>query len=366
MTVAEPFEIRVPDAALADLQRRLAATRWAADAYEDSWAFGTPRAFAGELCERWQRFDWRALEARLNRFDQVRLELEGLRLHSLHHRSARADAMPLLLLHGWPGSFLDFSRLWEPLAAPAPGEPAFHVVCPSLPGYGFSTTRPGINAQRIAGLLVQVMAALGYKRFLVQGGNWGSLIGTEIARQFPDRVIGLHLSSVSGSPPSAEENPTISEEERSWLSDHASFPHFAQLSQAPLSPAHALNDSPAGLVAWLGEKLYDWADNRAGAPAISPETMLATIALYWFTGSIGTSMALYRELILNPPVEKFVDLPTAVSVFPYSVAKLPRSWAERHYTVVQWRVHERGGHFPALEVPELLLEDMRRFAAALG
>ncbi|WP_167855023.1 epoxide hydrolase family protein [Mangrovimicrobium sediminis] len=362
-----PFTIRVADAALDDLQRRLAATRWLRDPFQGSWDFGTPQPFLRALCQRWQsQFDWRAVEDAVNTHPQCLLPVDGIEIHALHQRSDDPQALPVLLLHGWPGSFLDFSRLWSPLAAPPTGQPAFHVVAPSLPGYGFSSTRPGVNAQRMAAQFTALMARLGYPRFLVHGGNWGSLIGTEIARQFPQRVLGLHLTSVSGSAPSTDGDFPVSEEERSWLVDHAAFPHFALLSRTPVSAAHALNDSPAGLAAWLGEKLHDWADRTRGDCALDEQRMLETIALYWFTGTIATSMNLYRELVTAPPRERYVDCPTAVSVFPASVAKLPRSWTERLYRVTQWSVHQRGGHFHALEVPELVLAALRRFAAGLG
>ncbi len=363
---ARPFRLQVPESELEDLRERLAATRWQRDAFAGDWSLGTPQPFAQRLCNYWHSdFDWRAQEARVNQFKQILLSLDGLDLHALHHRSEQPAALPVLLLHGWPGSFLDFIELWEPLAQPPAGAPAFHSVTPSLPGYGFSTTRPGVNPQHMARLFAQLMETLGYQRYYIHGGNWGSLIGTEIARQFPERVIGLHLSSVSGSPPPAGEDYPVSGDEREWLADHAAFPHFSLLSRTPVSAAHALNDSPAGLAAWLAEKLHDWADNRAGI-ALSPDCMLRTIALYWFSGCIATSMALYRELVQAPPQERRVGTPTAVSVFPASVAKLPRSWTRRLYHLVQWRVHSRGGHFPALEVPELLLGDLREFALLNG
>jgi len=337
------------------------------DPFAGDWQFGAPLPFVRDLCAYWlEEFDWRALEARVNRLEQVNLQLDGLGLHSLVQRSPDAAAAPVLLLHGWPGSCLDFLELCGRLAHPPEGRPAFHAVAPSLPGYGFSTTRPGVGPQHIAGMLVRLMDGLGFGRFMVHGGNWGSVIGTEIARQFPERVIGLHLSSVSGGPPPAGEDCAVSEEERGWLVDPGSFPHFALLSRAPAAPAHALNDSPAGLAAWLAEKLHDWADNRFSAgSALSPEFMLRSIALYWLTGCIASSMRLYYEMVQSPPRERYVAAPTAVAVFPASVAKLPRAWTQRLYNLQQWTVYERGGHFPALELPAVLAEDLRRFAHAL-
>lgn len=366
MTIFEPFEVRIADEALIDLRGRLRATRWAPDVFEADWRFGAPRPFVQALCEYWRdNFDWRALEARINRQPQFTTAIDGITVHTVHRRSSRSDALPLILLHGWPGSFLDFLDLYDPLAEPESRERAFHVVTPSLPGYGFSTVKPQTTPQRIASMMVELMQRLGYDRFLVQGGNWGSLIGTEMARQHPERVIGLHLSSISGSPPPDKNPYALSEEEQSWIADHSAFPHFVVLSQTPASISYALNDSPAGLAAWIGERLHDWADNRAG-PAISPDRMIATVALYWFTGSIGSSSKLYYEMAHDMPAERFVTVPTAVAIFPKSVVKLPRAWAARHYTIVQWTTFDRGGHFPAIEVPELLIGDLRRFARELG
>ena len=360
-----PFEVDIPDQALADARARLAATRWPIDAFNGDWRFGVPQRFVRALCDHWLNiFDWRALEARINRQPQLTTEVDGLTIHTVHRHSPRPDAFPLILLHGWPGSFLDFLDLHDPLADPPSGMPAFHVVTPSLPGYGFSETRPGVTPQRVAAIMLVLMERLGYNQFLVQGGNWGSLIGTEMARQAPDRVVGLHLSSVSASAPPHSEQTTLSDEEQSWIADHSSFPHFALLSQAPASMSYALNDSPAGLAAWIGERLHDWADNREHA-GIALDRMIGTIALYWFTGTIGASSKLYYEMAHDPAEERYVNVPTAVAVFPKSVVKSPRAWAERLYNIVQWTVFARGGHFPAIEVPDLLIEDVRRFASNL-
>src|ERR1700733_5531666 len=201
MSAIESQPIYIPEAALSDLAVRLKATRWIDDSFEGDWRFGAPLPFVRALCEYWlHEFDWRALEARLNRDSQIIAEIDGLRLHAMTRRSSRTDAMPLMLPNGWPGSFLEFLDLYDPLCEPVHGDAAFHVVTPSLPGYGFSNTKPGMSPQRIAPLLVNLMERLGYERFLVQGGDWGSLIATEICRQFPERVIGLHLNLINGSP----------------------------------------------------------------------------------------------------------------------------------------------------------------------
>jgi pimeloyl-ACP methyl ester carboxylesterase len=368
MSSLRPFEVRIPDAALADCRARLAATRWFDDVYGNDPRYGVTRSFVRELCDHWlQAFDWRALEARINGEENVIAEINGLAIHALSRRSSRPDAVPILMIHGWPSSFLEFIDLLEPMAEPPPGEPAFHVVTPSLPGYGFSTTRPGVPPQQAAALFAELMARLGHERFMVQGGDWGFLVGTEIARQFPDRVIGLHLNLVNGSPPPDADKLPVTEEEARWV-EGAGFSvlaHFALQSQVPAAAAYAFNDSPTGLAAWIGDKILAWTDNRAG-PALPLDRHVATIALYWFTGTIASSFLLYWELAHNPPTERRVTVPTAGAIFPEEQVKIPRAWAEHHFNIVQWTRFDRGGHFAAMEVPELLIADVRRFARAIG
>ncbi len=362
------FQLAIPQAALEDLERRLRSTRWLEDTYQSDWRYGASAAFTRELCRYWlEQFDWRALEQRVNANRQCLADIDGLQVHALYRPSEQRDATPLLLLHGWPSSCLEFLDLLQPLAAPGGSAPAFHPVAASLPGYGFSTTRPGMGPQAIAPLLVELMERLGYRQFMVQGGDWGSLVGTEIARQFPQRVLGLHLNLVNGSPPPNPEAFPVNAQERGWIAEldnWLSYPHLQLQMQKPASLSYALNDSPAGLAAWIGEKFHDWTDSRDGA-AVSMEQMLRSIALYWFSGCAGSAARLYYEMAHNPVAERYVSVPTAGAIFPAEVVKLPRAWAARHYNIVQWKVFERGGHFPALEQPELLLADLREFAAAL-
>ncbi|TGD71308.1 epoxide hydrolase [Mangrovimicrobium sediminis] len=362
------FILEIPQAELDDLHTRLRSTRWLQDSFDGDWAYGAPLPFVRELCAYWlEGFDWRAVEAKANSHRQCLARVDGLDVHAMYRQSSHPDAIPLLLLHGWPSSCLDFLDLLEPLAEPPVGQPAFHPVAASLPGYAFSTSRPGMTPQAMAPILVGLMEQLGYQRFAVQGGDWGSLVGTELARQFPERVIGLHLNLVNGSPPEDPDALPLDDEEKTWttaIDDWRSYPHLTLQSQKPASLSHALNDSPAGLAAWIGEKLHDWTDNRDG-PAVSPDQMLANIALYWFSGCAGSASRLYYEMAHNPVQERYVTVPTAGAIFPLEVVKLPRAWAERHYNIVQWTVYERGGHFPAWEQPAALLDDLRRFAAHL-
>lgn len=359
---------------MADLARRLRGTRWLDEGSGGGLAgwrdFGAPLPFVRGLCARWQDgFDWRGVEARINRQPQVVVGIDGLDIHTIHRRSSRPDAMPLLLIHGWPSSFLEFVDICDALAEPEGDVPAFHVVVPSLPGYGFSTTRPGTSPRRIAGIFAELMTRLGHDRFMVQGGNWGSAIGTEMAREWPERVIGLHLNAINGSAPPAEAEVVLSDEDRALAQVYAtllSYPHFNLLAQAPLGVSHALGDSPAGLAAWIGERLHDWADTGLpGNPGLAPDWMLATVALYWFTGTIGTANLLYREAVLDPVPERFVTVPTAVGHFLRETVIIPRPWAERHYRIVRWTRYPRGGHYAAIEVPDLFVADLRAFASML-
>jgi pimeloyl-ACP methyl ester carboxylesterase len=365
-----PFKVHVEDTAIEDLRRRLAATRWIADPTGGAPGYGASLAFVRHLCEYWHRaFDWRALEMRINAEPQLIADIDGLGIHAVHRRSSHIGAVPLLLLHGWPSSFLEFLDLCVPLAEPANGIRPFHVVIPSLPGYGFSSTRPGVSPRRIALQMAELMARLGYERYLVQGGNWGSSIGTEMARLFPERVIGLHLNSLNGSAPPADAAVVLSPADQALAEGYAgllSAPHFNLVAQAPLGIAHALNDSPAGLAAWLGERLHDWADTDLhGNPGLAPDWIVATSALYWFTGTAASAQMLYREAALDPAPERYVAVPTAVAHFARELVMIPRPWAERHYNIVRWTRLAQGGHYPALEVPELFLEDVRAFASML-
>lgn len=363
------FTVRMDDAALDDVARRLAATRWLGDDPRPPDA-GASLAFARSLRDHWLHcFEWRQVEDRINRHDNVIVDIDGLAIHALLRRSSRPDAVPLLLIHGWPSSFLEFLDVCDALAEPPADAPAFHVVVPSLPGYGFSATRPGTSPRRIATLFADLMTGLGHDRFIVQGGNWGSSIGTELARDFPERIVGLHLNSVNGSPPPPDAGVVLSDKDQALAEIYVTllgYPHFNLLTRAPLSVSHAMNDSPAGLAAWVGEKLRDWADTAMpGNPGLSLDWMVATAALYWFTGTVASSHMLYREAVLDPAPERYVNVPTAVAHFARETVIVPRPWAERHYNIRRWTEYARGGHYAAVEVPDEFVADLRGFASML-
>jgi epoxide hydrolase len=366
----QPFEVCVSDDALDDLRRRLRDTRWLEESRTGGSETGIGLDFVQRHCAYWlEEFDWRAVEARINHQPNFLVEVDGLKLHCIHHRSIRADALPLILIHGWPTSFLEFLDICDALTEPEDGGPAFHVVVPSLPGHGFSETRPGISPRRIAALFAGLMQQLGHERYIVQGGNWGSSIGTEMARAYPERVIGLHLNSLNGRPPEGEA-PPLSPEDQALADIYITLlgaPHFNLLSRTPLTVAHALNDSPAGLLAWIGEKLEIWADRTLpGNPGLGSEWIVSTTALYWLTGTAATAGNLYREAVLDPAPERRVTVPTGIAHFAHELVMAPRAWAEPAYNIVSWQRYEQGGHYPALEVPELFLDEIRQFAASLA
>jgi pimeloyl-ACP methyl ester carboxylesterase len=370
MSQVQSFRIGISDEALADLRARLEATRWIEDIFQSDWRYGAPVPFVRALCDHWlNKFNWRTLEARLNREQHVTTDIDGVTIHAMMRRSPRADAQPLMLLHGWPSSFLEFLDLYDPFTNPPPGTPAFHVITPSLPGYGFSTTRPGMNPPAVARAMVMLMERLGYDKFVVQGGDWGSLMATEISRQHPERVIGLHLNLVAGSFPEDRENYPVTPDEQAWLMNpgaHLSYPHMMLQARSPVSLAHAQNDSPAGLAAWIGEKFHDWIDSEGlTEPFVPYEKLLATIALYWFTRTAASAALMYYEFAHTQLAESYVTVPTAGAIFPKEVVKLPRSYAQRLFNIVQWKVYPHGGHFPALEHPDWLVEDLRNFADTL-
>jgi microsomal epoxide hydrolase len=365
----QPFEIRIEQAEIDLLRARLRNARWIDLPAPNDWSAGIGADFLREVASAWQDFDWRALERRLNDFGNVLVEVEGKSLHALHRRSSAADAVPILLIHGWPGSFLEFTELVEPLCRADAGG-AFHVVCPSIPGYGFSAAAaaPGMNATRIAELFAAMMTALGYEKFYVQGGDWGSLISTRIAELFPERCLGLHLNMVAVPKPEGDDALALVEpHELPWLEQNAEYwnsgsGYYAIQSTRPHTPAYALNDSPLGLAAWIGEKFMAWSDCGTHFELGMPlPALLANLSLYWYTQSIGSSMRLYREEAMRRTRPRYIEVPTGGALFPRELVKAPRRWAERVYNIVHWQRYERGGHFAAMEVPDLLIADIRRF-----
>ena len=372
----ESFRIHVEDAVLDDLRRRLALTRFPDQIEGTGWESGVPVDELRALVAYWRDgYDWRAQESQLNRLPHFRTAIDGQPIHFVHQRSSRTDALPLLIVHGWPGSIVEFleviPRLADPEAHGAAASDAFHVVAPSLPGYGFSgpTRSRGWDVARIARAFVELMHRLGYARYGAQGGDWGSQVVTRIGALDPEHCAGIHLNMPLASRP---ENPApLSDEEKADLAVMARFQReeaayaLAQGTK-PQTLGAALNDSPAGLLAWILEKFRTWSD-CGGRPenAFTRDQILTNVMLYWVTQTITSSVRLYWEARqgggwAEPP--GYVSVPTGVARYPKEeVMRFPRAWVERHYNVTHWAVLPRGGHFAAMEQPELFAADLRAF-----
>ena len=374
-----PFTVAVPEEVLTDLRARLERTRFIDDFAADEWTYGVSLTYLRELCEYWRTtFDWRAQEAILNDFDQLETHVDGQHLHLIHARSPNPAAMPLLLVHGWPGSIFEFVKVIGPLSDPAAhgGDPmdAFHVVAPSIPGYGFSgpTTEPGWGPARIAAAFAELMERLGYGRYGAAGGDWGAIITTALAQADGGRHLsGLHLTMPLGGPPEDPDREPISDADQRGLDDWAAHQaagtvvHVAVNSTRPHTLAFALNDSPAGLAAWLVDKFRSYSDCDGDVErSFTKDELLAEITTYWVTGTIASASRLYyeraHERVVTPSSER-IAVPTGCAMFPRDVRRIPRPWAERQYDVRRWTEMPSGGHFPGLEEPELLVAELRAF-----
>jgi epoxide hydrolase len=376
MVAIRPFTLHVPDAILGDLNRRLASTKWPDQLPGTSWEYGADIKKVRELADYWQTgFNWRAEEARINQYHQFTTEIDGQLIYFIHQRSPRSGAIPLMLIHGWPGSIVEFLGLIDPLTQPKNGTaPAFDVVIPALPGFPLSgpTTTRGWSPARMARALIVLMDRLGYSRYGLQGGDWGSEIARDMAYQAPGRVIGLHLNFLVVGPPSPEATQTMSDSERRRFSyferEESSF--FNLQSSEPQTLAYALTDSPVGWLAWMIGKFQLLTDNNGDfLTVVDRDTFLTDVTLYWVTGTVGSAMRIYREKRLargETTPQPYLDTPLAYADFPKEVVASPLSWIKQTYNVVQITEMLRGGHFAALEQPELLLEDIRKFFVKVG
>jgi pimeloyl-ACP methyl ester carboxylesterase len=373
----EPFTLHIPDQAIADLKDRLGRTRFPDQAPGEPWAYGADVAYLKQLVEHWRTtFDWRAQEARLNAFPQFRLPLHDIDVHFLHVPGKGPAPMPLLLLHGWPGSVFEFLEIIPRLTDPARfgGDPAdaFTVVAPSLPGYGLSF-RPGqkrFSVEAIADCVADLMQALGYQRFAVQGGDWGAFTATRLGYAHAARLIGIHLNFLAvRRDPNMIKDPTPEErafldELTTWLKEETAYQ--AIQGTKPQTLAFALTDSPAGLAAWIVEKFRTWSDCDGDLESVhGRDHVLANIAFYWFTGAIGSSFWPYYARLHGPwpvPEGRTVNVPTAYAAFPKEIVRPPRSVAARMYgDIRRWTEMRRGGHFAAMEQPDTLAADVRAF-----
>jgi pimeloyl-ACP methyl ester carboxylesterase len=379
-TAVRPFRVDVPQRAVDDLRERLHRTRWPEPETIDDWSQGVPLGYLRELCAYWaDRYDWRAFEARLNALPQYRTEIDGLGVHFLHVRSPHPQALPLVVTHGWPGSVVEYLEVVGPLVDPpaygGDAADAFHVVCPSLPGYGFSD-RPagsGWGVRRIAAAWLELMSRLGYERFGAQCGDWGTSITTSMAQQAPQRLVGIHLNPPIAAPdPATFDDLTPAEQtaldalENSarWESGYS-----GQMGTRPQTVGYGLVDSPALLCAWIVEKFRAWTDGVGHLEnVLTRDAMLDDVSVYWFTATGASSARLYWESIAEV-TEWFtrgttdtVDVPTGCSIFPKEVPRPSRRWAARRYTDIRhWHELDRGGHFAAFEQPDLFVDEVRTF-----
>lgn len=372
---SQPFTIQVSDADLADLRQRLRRTRWPGEIGGGGWTYGANLAYIQELCAYWtDGFDWRAQEASLNRMPQFTAEVDGYRLHFVHAEGRGPDPLPLVFSHGWPGSFYEVHKILGPLTDPAAhgGDPAdaFSVVAPSLPGYGFSEipTAGGYGQARTAELWDGLMQQLGYSRYGAQGGDWGAIITAHLAQKFPQRVLGAQMNMAFVGPledrkPQTDAERAYLDAAQGWQAQEAGYQRIQ--GTKPQTLAYGLTDSPAGLAAWITEKWRSWSDCDGEIERrFSKDEILTNISIYWFSGTINSSTRYYYEMFQDPARNGLggrIETPCGFSIFPGEIISAPRSWVERGCNLTQWSEHDRGGHFAAMEEPDLLVADIRDF-----
>jgi microsomal epoxide hydrolase len=373
----ERFKANVDQAVLDDLRERLERTRFPGQLDDAQWSYGTELGYLRELVDYWiNDFDWRAVEARLNSFDHYTALVDGRRQHFIHQRSPHDDAMPLVITHGWPGSVLEFMDVIGPLTDPTAhggkAADAFHVVCPAIPGYGFSEApaQAGFDIRRVGACNAELMEGLGYSHYGAQGGDWGAIATSWLGLDDSEHCTGVHLNMVVAAPPEGDDMQGLSDREAEGLAAMAEFMEEGAGYQAiqgtrPQTLGYGLNDSPAGLAAWIVEKFHAWSDCDGRVEnRFSKDQLLANITLYWVTGSITSSTRLYcetRRAGRFGALPEKIKVPTGCAIFPRELFRPPRRWAEAAYNVVHWSEMDSGGHFAAMEEPAALVEDMRTF-----
>ena len=366
-----PFRIDTPESDLDDLRERLRRTRWPEAETVDDWSQGIPLAYVQELTGYWaDRFDWRSTEALLNRLPQFRTDIDGLAIHFIHARSPHPDALPLIITHGWPGSVVEFLKVIGPLTDPpahgGDAADAFHVVCPSLPGFGFSDkpSRTGWSTDHIARAWAQLMGRLGYRRYGAQGGDWGAAVTANLGQQDTEHLAGIHLNMpIAGADKSTFGD--LTERERAALADmkdHSTWGtgYSKQQSTRPQTIGYGLVDSPTAQCAWIVEKFWAWTDCD-GHPenVLTRDELLDNVMLYCLPGTGASSARLYWESFVRTNVDP-VAVPTGVSIFPKEIFRPSRRWVERRFTDIRyWNEVDRGGHFAAFEQPVAFVDEVR-------
>lgn len=368
-----PFRIDIPQAQLDDLRRRLRETRWPEREAVEDWTQGTPLSYVQEVCAYWaEKYDWRATEARLNAFPQFTTEIDGLDIHFIHARSPHEGAAPLIITHGWPGSIVEFHKVIGPLTDPVKyggnAADAFHVVAPSLPGYGFSgkPAKNGWGVEKIGNAWAALMARLGYSRYFAQGGDWGSAVTSAIGAQDPEHCGGIHLNMMTARPDPETMNDLTDLEKgaiaalqyyQDWDSGYSK-----EQSTRPQTVGYGLVDSPAGLAAWILEKFWAWTDCD-GHPenALTRDEMLDDIMLYWLPGTGASSARLYWESFGRAGgAQSPITVPVGCSIFPKEIFRASRRWADKRFpNIVHWNELPKGGHFAAFEQPEVFVNELR-------
>ena len=373
-----PFDIYVSDEVLGDLNRRISATRWPDELPGTAWDYGSNLGYMKELAEYWRTgFDWRAQERLINSFQHFKADVDGLGIHFIHERGKGPDPMPLVITHGWPGSFFEMYKIIPLLTDPAShgGDPAdsFDVVAPSLPGFGFSdhAQEQGMEVRKTAALWVELMTGLGYPRFAAHGGDIGAGVTSRLGHGHADSMIGIHLTSVTRPTPYlgpearelTEAEKTLIREREEWQKAEGGYAHIQ--GTKPQTLAYGLNDSPTGLAAWIVEKYRTWSDCDGDVERrFTRDELLTTVTIYWVTESISSSTRMYKEnqrYDWTMERDEKIEVPTGVAAFPAEISRPPREWAERSYNLRRWTQMPRGGHFAALEEPQLLAEEIREF-----
>ena len=375
----KPFKIAVEEGVLDDLRQRLADTRWPDEIPASGWDYGSNLDYVKGLVEYWRTgFDWRAQETLINSFSHFKAEVDGLNIHFIHERGKGPNPMPLVITHGWPSSFFEMHKIVPLLSDPGShgGDPAdaFDVVAPSLPGFGFSD-RPqqrGMQVSKVADMWTKLMTeGLGYPRFAAQGGDIGAGVTSRLGYAHPDKMIGIHLTSMTRPTPyqgpgadefSDAEKALIDQREK-WQQAEGGYAHIQ--GTKPQTLAYGLNDSPAGLAAWIVEKYRTWSDCDGDVEKrFTKDELLTTVTIYWVTQTISSSTRMYKEnqsQTWTMGASERIKPPSAMAVFPSEISRPPREWAERSYNLQRWTEMPRGGHFAALEEPQLLAEDIRAF-----
>jgi epoxide hydrolase len=372
-TEIRPFHIDIPQSKLDDLHERLARTRWPDELPGVDWSYGVPLGYVKDLAEYWRtRYDWREHEAALNKFPQFTTEIDGQNIHFLHVRSPEPDALPLIITHGWPGSIAEFLNVIGPLTDPrahgADPADAFHLVVPSIPGFGFSgpTRETGWGVKRIGRAWAELMRRLGYRRYGAQGGDFGAMISRETGLADPDHLVGLHRNfPITFPPEDPAELAELSDDDKARLERLAGFEarsgYAVVQGTRPQTLAYALTDSPAGQLAWNVEWFEAYGD-RLGV--LDRDAILTNVTLYWLTETAGSAARLYKESSQAWGPQPLSAVPTGVAVFPENSPPV-RRLAERTDNIVHWTEFDRGGHFAAMEVPDLLVSDIRLFFSQL-